>query len=341
MNEMKEVELFAPGTWNGLKVSAADLQEFVTAYDALKDVLKIPLKFGHNDKQPMTDGQPALGWVSNVKLKAGKLVADFTGVPDVVFNAIKNKLYNTLSIELYQDVEYKKDKFPFVLSGVALLGADLPAVNVLQDLSAYMSTELKFSAQKSFTLTTTEEGDEMSKELEAQIKALTEQVTGLTSQVTDLNGQVATAKAEAAQFKTKAEDLELEGKKAEFATKKKELVEKFDVLVKGELITPAQRDAFTATVKDGEEATLAAAQTIYDGLIVGVDVSKFSSNPTGRNDKEQHKTEGDPSKALAEKVAAFRTTAEGAGLSFSVAKQRVLEANPALAKEYVVMTGEI
>lgn len=342
-NELKEVELFAPGKWNGLKVTKADLEEFVTAYQALEKVLKVPLKFGHNDEQPVTDGQPALGWVSNVKLKAGKLVADFTGVPDIVYNAIKNRLYNTLSIELYQDVEYKKEKFPFVLSAVALLGADLPAVNVLSDLSAYMSTELKFSKHVNFTnQQSKEEGDEMSKELQAQIDALQAKLDASDKALNSVNSDLAKTKAEAAQFKTESEALKTAQAKAAFSAKKEELTGKLDQLVKGDLITPAQRDAFTAQIKDGEQATLEAVQSTYEALTVGVDVSKFGTQEIGKKaGHHQEKTEGDVSKVLSEKIAAFRTTAEGAMLSFAEAKERVFTANPALAKEYVEMSGEV
>lgn len=342
-NSLKEVELFAAGTWNGMRFSKDDLEEFVTSYQALEGILKIPLKMGHNNEQPLTDGQPALGWVSNVKVKAGKLVADFTDLPDIVYNAIKKKLYNTLSIELFQDVEYKKNKFPFVLSGVALLGADLPAVNVLSDLSAYMSSDVKFANSVQFTLNQepTEEGDIMSKELEARIAALEGQLKASNDSVSELTGQLATSKAQAAEFKTKSEALVLAQTKAAFSTKKDALVVKLDNLVKGDLITPAQRDAFTAQIKDGDMASIDVVQSTYDALTAGIDVTRFSTQEVGQKSLERVQSEGDPSQMLAEKVATFRTTPEGAGLSFSAAKERVFAANPGLARDYIQMTGEI
>src|SRR5690606_25974082 len=100
MPELRDREIFAVGKWNGLEFTEADLDDIVANFDRLKDIHKVPLKFGHNDEQPITDGQPAIGWVSRVYRKGKKLLADFSDVPSVVVEAIKKKLYRTVSVEL-------------------------------------------------------------------------------------------------------------------------------------------------------------------------------------------------------------------------------------------------
>lgn len=150
-------EIFKVGTHNGLDFSAADLDAIVNAFDALKDTIRVPLKFGHNNEQTITDGQPALGWVDRVWKDGIKLLADFSGVPTVVFEAIKNGLYRNVSIELLKDVGLDGGAVrPWVLDGVALLGADSPAVRGLKDLQALtMSAKglkgVRIGAQVAFT----------------------------------------------------------------------------------------------------------------------------------------------------------------------------------------------
>jgi hypothetical protein len=136
-HKLMGAEVFSTGTHNGLEFSDADLDGIVEAFAALESSSRIPLKFGHNNEQPFTDGQPALGWVERVWKDGGKLLADFVGLPEVVFNAIKGGLYKNVSIELLKDFSRSGDKiYPWVLDAVALLGADIPAVRGLKDLQA-------------------------------------------------------------------------------------------------------------------------------------------------------------------------------------------------------------
>ena len=134
-----DVEVFAVGKWNGKDFSADDLHDIVTNFYTLQEVQKVPLKLGHNDGQPLTDGMPALGWVRDIWVEGSKLLARFTDVPAVIQEAVRKKLYRTVSVELLLGAEHKGKKYRNVLDAVAILGADQPAVNVLKDLSAYLS----------------------------------------------------------------------------------------------------------------------------------------------------------------------------------------------------------
>lgn len=140
-HKLTGVEIFKAGRHNGLDFSDADLDGIVAAFDSLKDRTRVPLKFGHNGEQLITDGQPAIGWVERIWKDGSKLLSDFVGVPSVVFDAIKRGLYRNVSIELLKDVGLDGDPVrPWVLDAVALLGADTPAVRGLKDLQALTMT---------------------------------------------------------------------------------------------------------------------------------------------------------------------------------------------------------
>ena len=131
-HELKGREIFAEGMWNGLNFSSSDLEDIVANFSKLKDDHRVPLKFGHDADH--NDGQPAIGWVERIFKEGTKLFADFTHMPRIVFDAIEQQLYRTISIELLFNVDNDGNKFNHVLDAVALLGADHPAVNSLADL---------------------------------------------------------------------------------------------------------------------------------------------------------------------------------------------------------------
>ena len=140
-------------------------------------MLKVPLKLGHNDEQPVTDGQPALGWVTAMEVVGDKLVADFDHIPPVLMEAFDKKLYRNVSIELDFDVVHKDTAYDFVITAVALLGADMPAVNVLNDLGALMSRncytpQSDYSAGRGMTFSSVSRsrGNTMTPEEEAKLR---------------------------------------------------------------------------------------------------------------------------------------------------------------------------
>ena len=132
-------EIFDTGTWNKIPFNDADLNGIVDSFDKIENQ-KVFLKLGHNGKQEITDGQPAIGWIERIYRKGTKLVADFRDLPTVIHNAISKKLYRTVSVELLRNVEYKGSTYPWILDAVALLGSDQPAVNTLADLEALTLT---------------------------------------------------------------------------------------------------------------------------------------------------------------------------------------------------------
>jgi hypothetical protein len=123
------VEIFASGKHNGDEYSDADLDAMVEAYGKLD--YKPPLKAGHSKDRP---GMPALGWVDNLRRVGSKLVADFVDIPDQVYAVLRDKFYDTVSAEIYWDLERAGVTHPRALKAVALLGAEIPAVAGLRPL---------------------------------------------------------------------------------------------------------------------------------------------------------------------------------------------------------------
>lgn len=151
-----EAEIFSVGTWNDETFTLADLQEIAHNFDRLKNQLKPPLKFGHDKNQTLlgqSDGDPALGWVESLKVVGEKLIATFAGVPPVVYQAIEAQRYKQVSAEIYFQVRVGGKKLGKALKAVALLGADLPAVTNLQDLTAFLSEGKFLPSQKVKTFT--------------------------------------------------------------------------------------------------------------------------------------------------------------------------------------------
>lgn len=178
MNIIRDVEIFASGTHNGDKYPTEDLDEIVSAYAALDYVP--PIKAGHAEKP----GAPALGWVKNLRRVGSKLVADFTDLPQVVYDAIREKRYNAVSSEIFWNLKRNGKEFRRALKAVALLGAEIPAVAELRPLHEMFSGFDAEVRHADFSLSDVDgdrkpnqptEKDEMDlKELQEQVKKLSE-----------------------------------------------------------------------------------------------------------------------------------------------------------------------
>lgn len=344
------VELFAAGVWNGIPVTDKLLNAIAKAYNRFADVISIPLKFGHNDEQPMTDGQPRIGTVHNVRVEGGKLVGDMQDVPNLVYSALANKLYNSLSIELDLDVSYKGEEFPFVLTGVGLLGADLPAVNTLKDLEHYIDDKESkgFSAKRkvvySYEPNTKPEDDFMTKEeiekLQAENATLKAQFSAQQNSNTEMATKLATLEQDNATFKAKLEANEKAQAAVAFSTAKTEVTDKLEALVKAEKLTPAQRDLFTAQIKDGDLDSVVAVKATADTLADGVDLAAFSkeAQKVQSKEKDQNASEMPADEAMLIQINKIRGSQ---GVDFSTAKDIAFKADPQLARDYIELTEEV
>lgn len=179
MKTIKDVEVFAVGRWNDRDFTAGDLDEMLHSFRALKLDGRLPAKFGHD----RTDtGAPAQGWITNLRRSGDKLVADLTHVPDVTYAAIRQGRWRHVSAEILVDVQGPDgERYPYVLDGLALLGAARPAVTVLEGLHKLVAAALPGLAWKQrlafqFEYTPTAGDDSAMSETE---KALIKQVINL------------------------------------------------------------------------------------------------------------------------------------------------------------------
>ena len=146
------VELVKAGKWNSARgevtITPADLAAMVTE-SRDPDVDAAPLKLGHVD--PRFDGEPALGWVRNLRLSTdgGTLIGDLTEVPASLADVL-GSAYPRRSVEVAWGLPGKKGARGAVLTGLALLGVTSPAVKGLQDV--YRAAASGQDATVTFTL---------------------------------------------------------------------------------------------------------------------------------------------------------------------------------------------
>lgn len=132
------VELIRCGFWDlstgPWEVTPADLVAAVAAHRA--GVLRKPVvKIGHLDER--FDGEPALGYVDNLRIVDGgqTLLGDLVGVPALLAD-VAASAYPDRSVEGIQGfTDASGTSYGFVLTAVALLGATGPGVSTLRSLA--------------------------------------------------------------------------------------------------------------------------------------------------------------------------------------------------------------
>lgn len=135
------VELARTGTFDAstgkLTLTVRDFDEAERAYKALRGKFDPPIKLGHDDDQKFVqeDGLPSAGWVRNVRRQGNFLLGDYFNVPDKIAALMKSGRMAKRSIEAVRNYEIEGKRWPFVITGLALLGADLPAVTGLADIA--------------------------------------------------------------------------------------------------------------------------------------------------------------------------------------------------------------
>ncbi len=143
------IEILSEGTWQGTGCpvggcvfTEADLDNLVATYDATKEVLSPPVKLGHDDNQKLLqdDGYPAAGWLTNIRREGTKLMADIMKVPKAVADLMDVGAYRTRSVELDSNFTVGGKVYDIALTALALLGAELPAVEGLSDITKLYSS---------------------------------------------------------------------------------------------------------------------------------------------------------------------------------------------------------
>lgn len=296
--DIKGYPIFETGKWNKLEFSEADLDAIAATFNELyaAKVHNVPLKFGHNDEQPLTDGQPALGWVESVRRVGKQLLADFVDVPKIVVEMMRKRRFRAVSIELLMGLKRGDKEYKYVLDAVAILGADAPAVNTLPDLSLYLAKrslgneggqrlvferqarEVKFSViQRNNGGSTVDE--ETQKLIDAAVLAATTplraEIKTLETQLTEFKRKFSEEEDKAIKLTTEVKNLRAqEQERADTAKRetvklaRKAIVDVLEKAVKDGQLEPARRDQAIKMfkVEDDAEVVKLDVQGIKDFL---------------------------------------------------------------------------
>lgn len=122
------------GTWEGMTgtitATRADIASIIAAAPALPDPV---IKIGHDD--PRFSGSPSLGRIVNLRTadQGNTLIGDLVDMPQWLVDAAP-KHFAQRSIEAVSNFVSNGNVYRMVLTGLALLGASLPAVTDLDSL---------------------------------------------------------------------------------------------------------------------------------------------------------------------------------------------------------------
>lgn len=252
--DIKGVEIFAVGKWNGDNYTEKDLQDIVASFNKLKNKIKPYLKIGHGEEQKLLrdDELPSAGWISNLKMEGQKLVADFVRIPKKIYEIMRRGAYSRVSSELWWDLPVEGQTYRRVLKAVAILGGETPAVHDLNDILELYS----FDGVEALTFTTaseihtyevaitaleTEDTMELEK-LQASLSEANVKLAEATKVNEELIEQVASAESEVkklsdenAEMKKLVSDIRIEKHMAEINAS-------LDKLIADKKIVPAQKD---------------------------------------------------------------------------------------------------
>lgn len=336
-----DVEVFAVGKWNGYKFTKPDLEEMVRSFEALHSTgeLEVPLKFGHNEEQRMTDGYPALGWIDQLYVKDDeqgrpKLWAKFTDVPKVVYEAAKKKLYRKVSIELEFDVEHRGTLYPYVVTGIALLGADLPAVNTIADLAAYMGRGFVPSTKRaSFSAVSGNLKERKANMAEIDDKEL----EALRAQAAEAEA----AKAQVEQFERDKEAREAADQQAKVKAARDNINGVLDQAVTDLRATPAQRAAFAKALKVGDdEAVLKLTAEDVEAMLPEKKPADSGFTYSRQHGDGTHHLDASETDDFLDTEVRKVIAASGGKMTYSRALTQVYAAHPEAARKHLGLDGD-
>jgi cation transport regulator ChaB len=332
-----DAEIFSAGTWNGDKYNEADLQMIVDNFEKLKDRIKPPVKLGHGWKE----GQPALGWVKALRVQGKKLIATLSQVPEIVYNAIKQGLYKRLSSEIYlQGTTATGEKLKNVLRAVALLGADIPAVENLEDLTAYMTQNSllgSFENCRTYEFDTVnnagdiqlviyhEESNEGKKQMADDTKKFTEKIAALEAKLKEKDAAINEKESEIKKFREDQEMKDQQQREAEF-------VEYCEKLVKDGRMLPAERDRLIKEIptfqynSEGYLIPFVSFKSYAESHKAVLDTKETGQE--GKGDKKKYSSASDELADRADKLAAEKDW------DYEKASTFVLKNDPDLAERY-------
>ncbi len=350
-----DAEIFSVGTWTDSsgrteEYTDSDLADMVKNFGELKDIIKPPfIKIGHSEKQESTilkGDQPALGWIKAVRIAGDKLIGTFTQVPDIVKKAIDAGLYKRISSEIYWNFKHAGKTFKRVLARVALLGANIPAVDNLEDLDAYLSQSTNkgsFDAIKAYAFET----DEAGVIINTQNKGLSDmdekeyklKIAKLEAEKVESDRKTAEAEAEK---KAAADKLALFEKEQE-AEKQKAQIESIKTfcedMVKAKKMLPYQRDILVKDLEkrsyskeDGHIFNFEMVKELFKDIDIILDTKEY-----GHDKDKKGRTGLTPADELEQKTHEYME--KHPDIEYQAASDIVFKKNPKLATAYAADRG--
>ena len=156
------IQVFSTGTHAGMEWRERDLDQMVANHTKLAQFVKPPVRLEKNVIAEQADGAPAAGWISRLRRVGNTIVADLTGVPTLLREVIRQGRYTKVEANVYPRWEettwasnIASGAQGRVLSGITLLGADVPEVRKLEDLGLYVNGErpMQFGARSADMVT--------------------------------------------------------------------------------------------------------------------------------------------------------------------------------------------
>jgi hypothetical protein len=349
---INRLEIFSAGTWrpgNGEDVtfSESDLDAMVENFSKLSgtNIVKPHLKLGHTEAQKwfgQSVGVPTLGWIDRVWREGRKLLADVSNVPAALMDMIKGHRYHNVSAEIFPPgtIEHEGQKFGPVLSAVALLGTEMPAVKDLAGLSSALfadqftaktaASPIIFNQEARKGMFTQEQVDSLI--AAAVTKAVSEVNAANNAKFSDQSAQITTLTARAEAAETKLAD-----QAAKFAeTEMENLVSQ---AIKDGKLLPKQKDTVlgfgrslkgTLNFGGSEKPAIEAFKEFLASFSTQVDTKEKGS---GRNNQQQA---GGFATAAAELDHLAQTAVRESSqkIQYGEAVRNILRENTELASRY-------
>ena len=306
--ELEGVEIFSVGKWTDSAgrtetYTRQDLLDVVGIFEETKDKVRPYLKISHKDKsryQEDTD-LPALGWVSRLYMEGNKLVADFTHVPKTLKKLALAGAYARVSSEFYNELKILGKVRKWALKAVALLGAEVPALDSLKSIAELYQAPSGEGVEvsmfdNSFSIYDASgtpepvddviESERKKRMSEKKVEELQAQVSKLEASNTDLSKSVEAKDTEIAEQKKQFGDAETSRKKEDAVAHMEKAMEKGS-------FAPAIKDHMTAIIN-----ALAQSDTVVqfsDKDSSGLDVFKdmCEKAPVVQSFEEKLKGESD------------------------------------------------
>ena len=332
MPDLKNVEIFGSGTWNGFKFVDEDLDQIVKNTNALmaKGELKPPVKLGHSEKQILDgqdDGNPALGRATGFRLAGDKIVCDLTGMPDLLFDSIEKERFTAVSVEM----DHVKH-FGWFITAVALLGADIPAVKTIADLQAFLTdstmsgsgVNLQFSEPK-----INHSGVNMAEEEKTKPAVSVESAQ-----------ELAEMKLKYSEAERRLKEMEQKEKDRSFSAQKDAILAPYRQDAKDGKLMPA-------LVEELEKSLESQRNTFSDKLLIDADLARKVSlgyseslkQAETASDKAGETPAVTPDVKIAQEIAKIRASAPT--IRYEDAESMAQSANPDLFADYHRWTADV